>query len=150
MTSWRRPPTFIPGTPWSQPWITRPWPSTKLNGSPRSQEASNCFLVEKETPTYWTVTFLPGTASAPVPTMRSVFCNVVGALPDGTDTDGFLPDVPAASLPPPLLSFPQADGPRATTAATATRTTERAVRRIAQDGNRRAGRGTQRAARLTD
>jgi hypothetical protein len=51
MTSWRRPPTFMPATPWSQPAITWPRPSVKLNGSPRFHEASNSSPEEKDTPT---------------------------------------------------------------------------------------------------
>ena len=41
MISSRRPPTFIPSTPWSQPGITSPAPSVKVNGSSRLQEESN-------------------------------------------------------------------------------------------------------------
>src|SRR5579885_1596923 len=109
--------------------MTLPAPSAKENGWPRSQEASNCLPVEYETPTYCTETFLPATASAPVPTIRSCFWSVVGGGPDGTVTVGFVPllAVPVvllAFLSPPLL---QADGPSATTTATATRA---AVRRL--------------------
>ena len=32
MTSTRRPPTFMPGMPWSQPWMTWPWPIVNSNG----------------------------------------------------------------------------------------------------------------------
>src|SRR4051794_5838538 len=37
----RRPPTFIPATPWSHPWMTWPFPSPNLNVWPRFHEASN-------------------------------------------------------------------------------------------------------------
>jgi hypothetical protein len=42
----RRPPTFIPTSPWSQPGITWPWPSVNWNGAlPRFQEESNSLLL---------------------------------------------------------------------------------------------------------
>ena len=46
MISSRRPPTFIPWTPWSHPGITSPAPRVKVNGSFRLQDESNsCQLV---------------------------------------------------------------------------------------------------------
>ena len=51
MTSLRRPPTFMPCTPWSQPAMTWPTPSLNRSGSPRFQLASNSSPEEKETPT---------------------------------------------------------------------------------------------------
>ena len=72
MINSRRPPTFMPGTPWSQPWITWPCPSGKLKVCPRFQEASNSFLVVHEYPSYCTVTDSPALAAAPVPTIRSL------------------------------------------------------------------------------
>jgi hypothetical protein len=41
MVSLRVPPTFMPATPWSQPWITWPRPSANANGSLRSRDESN-------------------------------------------------------------------------------------------------------------
>ena len=37
MVSWRRPPTFMPCTPWSQPAMTWPTPSWNCSGAPRFQ-----------------------------------------------------------------------------------------------------------------
>ena len=51
IVSFRRPPTRMPWTPWSQPAITWPLPSLNSNGRPRSHEASNSSPVEKATPT---------------------------------------------------------------------------------------------------
>jgi hypothetical protein len=51
MTSLRRPPTFMPTTPRSQPAITWPPPSWKLNGWRRFQDESNSLPVECATPT---------------------------------------------------------------------------------------------------
>ena len=51
MTSWRRPPTFMPCTPWSQPLMTWPTPSRNRSGSPRLYDASNSSPVEWATPT---------------------------------------------------------------------------------------------------
>src|SRR5690349_22766801 len=80
----------MPLTPSSQPLMTPPEPSWKENGSPRSQDASNWRPLSAETPTYWTVTFLPGSAVAPVPFLRSVISSVLGSLPLGTVTSGFV------------------------------------------------------------
>ena len=41
MTSRRRPPTFMPWTPWSQPEMTWPTPRRKSSGAPRLYDASN-------------------------------------------------------------------------------------------------------------
>ena len=41
MTSRRRPPTFMPCTPWSQPEMTWPTPRRKSSGAPRLYDASN-------------------------------------------------------------------------------------------------------------
>jgi hypothetical protein len=41
IVSLRLPPIFMPATPRSQPWMTRPAPSGNLNGVPRSRELSN-------------------------------------------------------------------------------------------------------------
>src|SRR5437588_392413 len=91
MTSWRRPPTFIPTTPSSHPGMTMPAPSWNLNGWWRSHEASNCFRFDQAIPTYWTVTFWPAFAALPVPLTMSRFCSVVGGLPVGLPIGGFEP-----------------------------------------------------------
>src|SRR5829696_963222 len=98
MVSSRRPPTFIPSTPRSQPGITMPAPSWKMNGSPRSQEASNSLPLLKLTPTYWTVTSSPAFASGPVPASRSSISSFLGGAPFGTVTSGLVfSAVPPAS-----------------------------------------------------
>ena len=51
MTSRRRPPTFMPCTPWSQPEMTWPTPRRNDKGSPRLYDASNSSPEEWETPT---------------------------------------------------------------------------------------------------
>ena len=51
MTSWRRPPTFMPWTPVSQPEMTWPTPRRNCSGSPRLYDASNSSPVEWATPT---------------------------------------------------------------------------------------------------
>ncbi len=48
ITSWRRPPTFIPGIPSCHPAI-RPLSGNEID-SPRSQEASNCSPLSNSTP----------------------------------------------------------------------------------------------------
>src|SRR5712692_7571084 len=44
MVSLRRPPTFMPTTPSSQPWITCPPPSANENGWPWSFEESRSYI----------------------------------------------------------------------------------------------------------
>ena len=51
ITRRRRPPTFMPATPSSQPAMTWPAPRRNSKVSPRSHEASNCWRVRHETPT---------------------------------------------------------------------------------------------------
>ena len=46
MVSWRRPPTFMPCTPWSQPLMTWPTPSWNCSGVPR-------FQLTRRTPRRW-------------------------------------------------------------------------------------------------
>ena len=41
MISSRRPPTFMPVSPWTQPWITLPGASAVVNGWLRVHEESN-------------------------------------------------------------------------------------------------------------
>ena len=51
MISSRRPPTFIPTRPWSQPLITEPWPSVNGNVWLRFHEESNSLPPLYSTPT---------------------------------------------------------------------------------------------------
>src|SRR5919198_2836734 len=91
MMSLRRPPTFMPTTPWSQPWMTFPWPSVNWNGFlPLDHEESNSLPFLNRTPTYWTETVSPDLAAGPVPTMRSCASSFVGGLPGPLGTFGFL------------------------------------------------------------
>src|SRR3954471_17476987 len=86
----RRPPTRMPATPWSHPGITWPLPSPNLKVEPRSHEASNCFPVFHETPTYCTSTTRPATASSPSPiSMSSSSSWYDGGWSEGTSTWGF-------------------------------------------------------------
>src|SRR5688572_25910270 len=80
----------MPSTPRSQPWMTPPEPSWKVNGSPRSHEASNWRPLTNEMPTYWTVTSLPASAVAPVPSSMSLITSSLGALPLGTVISGLV------------------------------------------------------------
>src|SRR3954452_8269218 len=89
MTSSRRPPSFIPATPLSQPAMTWPWPSGKVNGWPRFHEASNSLPVDHESPTYWTVTVSPAFAAGPLPTTRSFLIRSGGGSPCGAASFGF-------------------------------------------------------------
>src|ERR687889_941729 len=90
MMSWRRPPTFMPSTPWSHPGITEPEPSWNSNGSPRSQEASNWRPLRNEMPTYCTVTWSPAFAGLPAPSSMSLMTSFLGALPFGTVIAGLV------------------------------------------------------------
>src|SRR5213082_1057721 len=91
MISCRRPPTFIPTTPLSQPGMTMPPPSLNWNGWWRSHDASNCLPVEYAIPTYWTETVLPVFATAPLPFTMSRILSEVGGVPVGRPIGGFLP-----------------------------------------------------------
>src|SRR3954454_10043335 len=91
MISSRRPPTFMPATPWSQPGITCCAPIWNGNGFlPRSHDASNCLPVLQATPTYWTLTLSPAFAALPLPTTTSFDCSSVGGSPVGFGIVGFL------------------------------------------------------------
>src|SRR3954451_1817660 len=61
--------------------MTWPAPSGKVNGWPRSHDASNCLPSRKRTPTYWTVTVSPAFAVAPLPLTTSDLTSWVGASP---------------------------------------------------------------------
>src|ERR671916_3342096 len=132
MTSRRRPPTFIPSTPWSQPWMTWPWPSGNENGSPVSHDASNCRPFNADTPTYWTVTVLPDVAVSPSPTLRSSLTSEVGSLPSGTSTCGLVGAGVSVAVGEDALSSPSSPHPAAITAKQA-RSSAR-VRRMAPEG----------------
>src|SRR5579871_7027790 len=69
--------------------MTLPWPSVNWNAWPRSHDASNCFFVEKATPTYWTLTESPHVAARPVPTTRSCTTSEVGGVASVMLTTGF-------------------------------------------------------------
>src|SRR4051794_10558284 len=91
MVSLRRPPTFIPSSPCSQPEMTWPEPSVTSSGClPRSHEASNCLLLSYSTPTYCTESLSPFLAAAPLPTTRSSTLSCFGAAPVDFGIFGFL------------------------------------------------------------
>jgi hypothetical protein len=100
MMSSRLPPTFIPTTPSSQPFMTLPSPRGKENACPRFHEASNSVLFVQEYPSYWTLTVSPVAAAAPVPTMRSQASSCDGGAPEGTVTVGRVPKVPDGERSP--------------------------------------------------
>src|SRR3954452_13125203 len=79
----------MPVKPWSQPPMTIPAPSWKVKSS-RPQDASNSLPSGYVTPTYFTVTCLPDTASAPVPLTRSEMTRLHGGGPSGISICGFL------------------------------------------------------------
>jgi len=93
MISSRRPPTFMPTTPLSQPGITCPAPSVNVKGWLVHDDWMTLPL-EYVASTYWTFTLSPGAAAVPVPLMRSALSNVFGGAPAGTVTVGALPAVP--------------------------------------------------------
>src|SRR6185295_2316865 len=71
---------LTPTRPSFQPWMTLAWPSgeTGYGCPPRSHEASNCCLVDQETPTYCTETVSPAFAAGPVPVTMSLVLSAVG------------------------------------------------------------------------
>src|ERR1700674_4164211 len=77
MVSLRLPPTFMPATPSSQPLITWPAPSLKRNGRLLSRLESNLGPPTSQ-PGESTWTASPALASAPAPTLRSVYLRPVG------------------------------------------------------------------------
>lgn len=94
MTSSLRPPTFIPTTPSSQPGMTWPAPSVKENGWDVHEDWTT-FPLEYVASTYCTWTLSPFFAAGPVPAMRSELSRLVGGVPLGTTTVGWVPAVPA-------------------------------------------------------
>jgi hypothetical protein len=70
--------------------MTWPAPSGNWSGSaPRSHEASNCWPVDHELPTYWTETRSPALAALPLPLTMSFVYSSAGGSPDGCATAGF-------------------------------------------------------------
>src|SRR4051812_6049808 len=109
ITSSRLPPTRIPTRPWSQPGMTMPAPSWKLNGClPRDQDESNSWPVLHETPTYWTVSLSPLAATLPLPCTTSRVWRPVGGGPFGFGMTGLTlrSDDSAGSVSPPTLEPP--------------------------------------------
>src|SRR3954452_17840667 len=107
MVSTRRPPSFMPATPWSQPGMTWPPPSGNSKGCPRSHELSNTVLSSQRAPTYWTLTFDPALAVAPVPFLMSLITSFAGGSPPGDVIVGLEPSLPVtltAELEPELAS----------------------------------------------
>ena len=86
MVNRRRPPTAIPTIPSSQPAITLPNPSSKLNGCPRSHEASNWSPVEQRTPTYCIIRKSPSPTGSPKPWTISSTTRSFGGSPSNAWT----------------------------------------------------------------
>ncbi len=122
MISSRRPPTFMPTTPLSQPGMTCPAPSWNVKGLLVHDDWTT-LPDEYVASTYWTVTLSPGSARDPVPGMRSALSSDVGGVPEGTVTVGAFPAVPAGErsaagmgktatrAPPPAAEVDVADWP---------------------------------------
>ena len=89
MTSSRRPPSFIPAIPWSQPGMTCPAPSGNSSGCPLFQEASNSPPVDHALPTYCMETVSPALAVLPLPLTMSSVTSSAGGEPAGLSTAGF-------------------------------------------------------------
>ena len=89
-TSTRRPPSFMPSTPWSQPGMTMPWPSgnvERLAAAVPGGVELRAVLVAA-TPTYWTLTVSPALAFGPVPFLRSLITSSSGGVGlSGRDLD---------------------------------------------------------------
>jgi hypothetical protein len=125
----------MPATPWSQPGMTAPAPSWNVNGSPRSHEESNCRPLTNETPTYWTETCLPRSATAPLPTLRSLITSFLGALPLGTLTAGLVASgVEAASGVDVEAGSSESESPQPATASSAAHARASRVRGRGSDG----------------
>src|SRR2546430_3623933 len=108
MVRHRLPPTFIPGTPSSQPGMTCPWPSWKVKG-----ERPGCRLESKDLPSvsqpvYWTSAFCPRWATSPVPTFRSATLRPSGYVTPDSCRHVLKSSAPGDALGPadgPALSF---------------------------------------------
>src|ERR1700709_1199638 len=68
--------------------MTLPCPSTKSNGLPASQDASNC-LPSNSAPRYCIERLSPDAAAAPLPTTMSFLTSLVGGSPEGAVIVGF-------------------------------------------------------------
>src|SRR5687768_16710436 len=91
MTRMRRPPTFMPGMPSSQPVMTWPWPSGNWNGwAPRDQDESNSSPVDHDIPTYCIEASWPFLTAGPLPTTRSFLISDVGGSLSGLVISGLL------------------------------------------------------------
>src|SRR5690348_15585223 len=102
MVSTRRPPTFIPASPLSQPGMTWPAPSGNENGWPWFHEASNSVPFSYRTPSYCTVTVSPGFAALPCPLARSLIFSCAG----GVELIGVMTILGLAPSAPVTLTFP--------------------------------------------
>src|SRR3712207_5393661 len=107
MISSRRPPGFMPTMPRSQPGMTAPAPSWKLNGWPLSHEASNCRPVDHDAPTYCISTVSPAFAACPSPTTMSSVWSSDGGSPLRLWIAGF--SVRSALISPTGAAAPLAD-----------------------------------------
>src|SRR3954447_8773683 len=138
--------------PPSPPWITLPLPSWKVNGWPRSHDASNCLPFDHATPTYCICTVSPAFAAGPVPLTMSCVWSCAGGLPVGFGTDGFLLRLvlicPSAVVPPPGVAVgvafavaaawsSGARSPHATTARQQSSTTRRVATIMRGEGTAR-------------
>ena len=91
MMSSRRPPLRMPTMPWSQPGMTMPAPSWNGNGwAPRSHEASNCWPVDHEVPTYCMLISSPAFAFGPLPLTMSRITSSGGGSPCGAGISGLV------------------------------------------------------------
>ena len=79
----------MPTIPWSQPGMTMPAPSWNVNGwAPRSHEASNCWPVDHELPTYCMLSSSPAFAFGPLPGTMSRITSSGGGSPCGAGISG--------------------------------------------------------------
>src|SRR5258706_1751847 len=83
MTSLRLPPTFIPGTPSSQPPITCPFPITTLKLVRPGWRLESNWWPSVSQPVYCTSALSPDLATSPVPTLRSITRSPSGYVTHG-------------------------------------------------------------------
>src|SRR5579859_254520 len=110
MISLRRPPTFMPGMPSSQPLMTWPWPMVTAKGEPRSRLESNLVPLVSQ-PVYCIERASPATAFCPVPTTRSLYWSPSGRVtalrlsPSGKQSGpSHPPPEPEPALAPPTVA----------------------------------------------
>src|SRR5580704_5455537 len=99
MISFRLPPTFMPGIPWSQPGTTCPTPIWSVY-APRPAwrlESKGGPPVDSH-PVYWTVMFIPLLATSPVPTVRSTYLSPSGYVVTGSPAPSLKLSVPGDGL----------------------------------------------------